>query len=687
VAPQGPAENGPDRHAADTEREWQLAVGHYQAGRMDEAERLCGLVLDAEPAQADALHLLGAIAHQRGNHDQAIEIVEEAVRLQPSRADFLNTLGVAHQALGGIAEAEDCFRGALSLKPDYAAAHNSLGIALRELKRPLEAEACFAQAVRIQTDFAEAHNNRGNILSELGSLVQAEQSLRQAIGIRPDYAEAHANLGIVLRGLGRLAEAERCARRAIALQPGNAEAHNDLGVALFGLGRPTEAEGSYRRALSLNPGLAIAQGNLVFLLNCVAARSGAEIRAAHCEFTRRFCPPAEMQTHPNACDPERRLRVGYVSADFRRHSVAFFFEPVLANHDHVRFEIFCYFNSAHADAVTQRLKSRADHWREVQALDDDALAALVRDDGIDILVDLAGFSANNRLTAFALKPAPVQATWLGYPTTTGLAQMDYRVSDGAVDPEGEEGMNEEQVVRLPGSYFCYGGPGLEPRLGALPALRDGLLTFGSFNNLAKLSPETLRLWARVLEAVPGSRLVLKTRALADESVAEELLDRFEALGIARERLMLSGWKASDEEHLQAYREVDIALDSYPYNGATTTCEALWMGVPVVSLAGATHASRMGRSILSSAGLGELAARTPEQYVEIAAGLARDLARLGALRTGLRERMRASALMDAQRFARDLESAYRQMWRSWCAGQADRTLFGRIARGFRRLSSG
>jgi predicted O-linked N-acetylglucosamine transferase (SPINDLY family) len=668
-------------------RNWRLALEHYRAGRMDEAERMCHLVLDTDAGAADALHLLGAVVHQRGDHEQAIGLLEEASRIEPSRADFLNTLGVANQALGNIVEAEDCFRSALSLKSDYAAAHNNLGIALRDLKRPQEAELCFHEAVRIEPDNAEAHNNRGNVLSELGRLEKAERSLRQAIRIRPDYAEAHGNLGIVMRGLRRLVEAERSARRAIALKPDYAEAHNDLGVALFSLGRVPEAERSYREALALDPALAVAQGNLAYLLNCDSGRSAAEILAAHREFAQRFCPLADPRPHRNARDPGRRLRVGYVSADLRRHSVAYFIEPVLARHDHGNFEIFCYSNSAHADAVTERLKSCADQWREVVSMDDETLANRVREDGIDILVDLGGFTADNRLTAFARKPSPVQATWLGYPTTTGMQQMDYRISDWVVDPEGAEGLNVERVARLPGSYFCYGGPGLAPEVGTPPGLRDGRITFGSFNNLSKIGLETMRLWVRVLDALPESRLVLKAGPLAEESTAEDVRRRFEALGLARGRLVLSGWKARLDEHLQAYHDVDIALDSYPYGGATTTCEALWMGVPVVSLPGTTHASRMGGSILGAVGLQELVAQTPDQYLGIASGLARDPARLAVLRAGLRERMRASALMDAQRFTRNLESAYRLMWRSWCAGESNRSFFGRLMARFRNRIPG
>ena len=680
MAPPGRAAKDSGRLSAEGGQAWPQALDHYRSGRMDEAERMCNLVLGADTGNADALHLLGAIAHQRGRHERAIELIEEAAGLAPDRPDFLNTLGVAHQSSGNIAEAEDCFRGALSLKPDYAAAHNNLGIALRALKRPQEAERSFRDAARIEPDNAEAHNNRGNVLSELGLLEKAERSLRQAIRIRPDYAEAHGNLGIVLRGLRRLPEAERCARRAIALQPDYAEAHNDLGVILFGLGRVPEAERSYQAALALNPALAVARGNLAYLLNCVAGRSPAEIHAAHRDFAQRFCPPADPRPHRNARDAERRLRVGYVSADLRQHSVAYFIEPVLAGHDREQFEITCYSNSAHADAVTERLKSLSDRWREVFFLDDDALANRVREDGIDILVDLSGFTAGHRLTAFARKPAPVQATWLGYLNTTGLDAMDYRITDRQACPEGPlDACHSECLVRLPDSQWCFQPAAESPEVAPLPSLKTGQVTFAVFSNPAKIGAEAIELWSRLLARVAGSRLLVIANGLA--SVPEDFVARFVHHGIEKERLRVLGSRPL-REYLAMHGQADLMLDTFPFTGGTTTCHALWMGVPVVSLVGATATSRGGASLLHAVGLGELVAQTPEQYLEIASGLVGDPARLAALRAGLRERMRGSALMDAQRFTRNLESAYRLMWRSWCAAQSKRSFFGRVMAGLR-----
>jgi predicted O-linked N-acetylglucosamine transferase (SPINDLY family) len=608
--------------------------------------------------------LLGVVAHLRGDAREAARHIEQAIGLEPARADFLNTLGLVHLALGDLGEAETHLRAALALQPAHATARGNLGIVLRDTGRLQEAEAAFREALRLEPGLADAHNNLGNLLKETGRAREAERSLRRAIELRPGYAEAHANLGIVLRALGRVQEAEQCARRAIALKPDFAEAYNDLGVTLFGLGRLEEAERSYRHALSLDPALLVAQGNLVYLKNCVSGRSLEEIYAEHREFARLIRPSAGPAPHANAPDPERRLRIGYVSADFRQHSVAFFIEPVLARHDRAGFEVFCYYNLAHADEVTARLRGLAQHWREVHALDDEDLAQRVRDDAIDILVDLSGCTANNRLSLFARKPAPVQATWLGYLNSTGLDTMDYRISDAQANPPGPlDRVHSERLVRMPDSQWCYLPPNDAPAVGPAPCLAAGHVTFGSFSIPAKLDGAAIAAWGRLLERVPGSRLLVATNGLAD--VPDEFRERLVRQGIPRERLRVVGTQPF-QAYLALHGEVDIVLDTFPFTGGTTSCHALWMGVPVVSLAGETATSRGGASLLHAVGLGELVAHDAEQYVDIAAGLALDPARLASLRAGMRERLRASALMDAPRFTRNLEAAYRGMWRAWCA---------------------
>jgi predicted O-linked N-acetylglucosamine transferase (SPINDLY family) len=635
----------------DVRQALRLAFEHYQAGRLNEAERVCRSLLELEPSPPDAWHLLGGIAQQEGDRELAAEMIGEALQRSPSSPEYLNSFGIAQRELGQLAEAEQSFRRATALKPDYA----------------------------------DAHNNLGNALRELGQLEQAERSFNKALALKPDYAEAHGNLGLTLRGLGQLEKAERSLRRAVTLKPQYAEAHNDLGATLFGMGRLEEAERCYRQALVLDPALALAQGNLIFLLNYVSGRTPAEIYAEHRDFAHRFVPSAEPQPHQNGRSPERKLRIGYVSGDLRQHPVSEFIEPVLARHDARQFEIFCYYNAPRPDAVTERLKAMPVQWREVFELDDGTLENLVREDAIDILVDLNGHTTNNRLGVFARKPAPVQATWLGYLNTTALDAMDFRITDACASPEGLlDAYHSEKLIRLPDSQWCYQPPLVCPEVAEPPpSVKAGRITFAALANPAKIGAPVIELWSRLLERVPGSRLLIVTNGMT--IVPADYAARFISRGIAKDRLQLLGTKPF-REYLALHHSVDVVLDTFPYAGGTTTCHALWMGVPVVSLVGNTAPSRGGASLLHAIGLDELVAQTSEQYVDIAATLAGDAARLTALRAGMRERMRRSPLMDADRFTRNLEAAYRDMWRGWCAGQSSRSLLGRMAAGLRGIMS-
>lgn len=392
------------------------------------------------------------------------------------------------------------------------------------------------------------------------------------------------------------------------------------------------------------------------------------VYAAHRDFARRWEAPLAklIQPHSNDRSPDRRLRIGYVSSDFRQHSVGYFIEPVLAHHDHGRFEIFCYSDHFQEDEVTERLKSHADHWRRLVGLSDEQAANQIRADQIDILIDLVGHMGGNRLLVFARKPAPIQVTWLGYPNTTGLSAMDYRLTDGFADPPGTtEHLHSEKLIRLPECFSCYRPLSDAPEISELPAREKRYVTFGSFNNQAKITPEVIAVWARILQSILGSHLTLKNPALGDETTQQMVQNSFAELGITPERLELLGHDPSQRLHLERYRSIDIGLDPFPYNGATTTCEALWMGVPVVTLAGKTHAGRVGVSQLSNLGLTELIGHTPEEYVAVAMRLSADLERLSALRTELRSRMAGSPLMDGPRFTKNLEEACLTMWKEWC----------------------
>ena len=642
----------------------QAALEHHQAGRLAEADAHYRRILQAHPNHPDALHYLGVIAYQLGKNDIACELIRRAISANPSSSGYYANLGNALNGLERFDEAVASFRKALSLKPDIAEAHNNLGVALQQQGKPQEALASYRQALSLKPDYHEAYHNVGNVLKDQGKLDEAIVSYRKALSLKPDSVLAHNNLANAFLQQGKLAEAVASYRQALACKPDFAMAHNYLGNALREQGKLSEAIASYRQALTLQPDYAEANSNLLFTMQFLPLESPAPLMAECERFSAQFEAPLsrEWQRHRNVCDPRRRLKVGYVSPDFRRHAVAYFIEPVLAQHDKSHFEVFCYYNHALHDELTDRLAGYADRWLDCKRMSDEQLAEHIRSDGIDILVDLAGHTAGNRILTFARKPAPIQITYLGYPGTSGLAAMDYRLTDAHADPEGSEGYYTEKLLRLPDCLCCY-RPGKEmPEVATLPAQHNGYVTFGSFNNFNKINRACIELWAQLLRAVPESWLLMVT--VPEGELRRELTEQFAALGVAAERLELHG-RLPSGEFLRLFQRADIALDPFPVTGGTTTCDSLWMGVPVVVLVGRRYISRVGLSFLSAAGLPELAADTAEGYLEVATKLAADLPRLAALRAGLRSQMAGSALTNETAFTRNLEHLYRKVWTEWC----------------------
>jgi predicted O-linked N-acetylglucosamine transferase (SPINDLY family) len=535
-----------------------------------------------------------------------------------------------------------------------------------------EAATLLARAIEREPDNAESHYNLGLVLAALGRNAEAEASYRQGLGLRPASVDGHNNLGVLLEQTGRYDEAEACYRRAIEISPEHAHPLNNLGVLLKEEGRLGEAIETHRRAIRLNPDLPAAHSNLLYTLNYDETTTPQALFAEHAAWGRRYGASfaAAGTRFANAPEPGRRLRVGYVSGDFRHHSVAFFVEMLLGAHDKREVEVFLYTNDPRGDAATERLKARADRWVPIYNLTDELAAAKIREHGIDILVDLSGHTSGNRMMLLARKPAPVQLTWLGYPATTGLPTIDGRITDAVADPPGEaDRLHTERLIRLDGGFLCYRPYDNAGAVAPLPARGAGHVTFGSFNNRAKLSPRTIALWAEIMGRVPDARLLLKATQFKDAGTRERCRDAFVAAGVAGERIEILAPLADAGEHLALYGRVDIALDPLVYNGTTTTCEALWMGVPVVTRRGDRHAARVGASILTVAGLTSLIAETAESYVEIATRLAGDLDGLAELRAGMRARVRASPLCDAAGFARGMERACREAWQRWCAAQA------------------
>jgi len=637
-------------------------------GHLDEAIASYRQALALRPNFTDAHNNLGIILRDKGQLDEAIAAHRQALALRPDFPEAHISQGNALKDKGHLDEAIASYRQALALQPNLPETHDNLGITLRDKGQLDEAIAAHRQALALRPDFPEAHINLGNALKDKGQLDEAIAAYRLAIALRPSYPEAHNNLGSALKDKGQLELAIATYRQAIALRPEYPETYYNLANALKDKGQLDEAIAAYRQALALRPNFPEAHGNLVFCMNYHPGLEASAIAEEHRRWNQVHAEPLRpfIQSHANDRAPDRRLRIGYVSPDFRSHSVAYFLEGLLAGHDRAKVEAYCYSNVIHPDAVTVRLESLATHWRRIIGLSDSQVTDLTRADGIDILVDLAGHTARSRLQVFARKPAPVQVTWLGYPNTTGLDTMDYRITDSFADPPGSnEHLYSEQLIRLPRSAWCYCPYPDSPPITSPSAHNSGHITFGSFNAMPKINRPLLELWSGILLAVPGSRLLLKTNSLGESSMQQQLGKQFQEMGIGPERVEIVGRVPNLSGHLATYGRVDIALDTFPYHGTTTTCEALWMGVPVVSMAGQTHVSRVGVSLLTNLGHPEWIAASPEEYVKIAVELANDLPRLASLRSSLREKMQASPLMDAAGFARDIEAAYRKIWRTWC----------------------
>jgi len=635
-----------------------------QAGRFKEARAACEKILEEKPDHAEALTLLWDIAFDDGAPGAAIDWLNKAIAADGGVASFHFMLGCVLQAQGRVGDAIASFRQALSFDPAQAKTHNNLGCVLEIAGDLGGAAQCYGDAIRADPGMAQALYNLGNVHRQLGDATQAISHIEQALAIEPRHADWRCNLGSLHFALLHPDDAIANFRAALEIDPDYGRACSDLGDALLFAGQVEQACAAFGKALELDPKRADVESRTLLALHYRQDDEAPMVFAKHLSWAKRHARGLERATAHRSMDRPtgRRLKVGYVFPDAMRFPAASFIEPVLAAHDRREFEILCYSSGRQEDEIARRLRALCDVWRDISWLPDQNVADRIRADGIDILVDLAGHAAGGRLLLFARKPAPVQVTWLGYPNTTGLDTMDYRLTDAVADPEGEtDRFYSETLVRLPAGFLCYAPSPESPEVADSPQSKTGNVTFGCFNNLAKVTPALIALWSEILRAQPGARLTLNAYGLSAGSSCRNLRERFEGNGIGSERIDLRAPDIHGVRPLARYQDIDIGLDTFPYNSTTTTCDALWMGVPVVTLAGSTHASRTGASILSSIGLSEFVATTPAQYVEIALRLAADAGKRRTLRAGLRARMRASPLLDAPRFAGDLEAAFRGMW--------------------------
>ncbi|HUW76660.1 MAG TPA: tetratricopeptide repeat protein, partial [Gallionella sp.] len=627
-----------------------LGVALKELGQFDEAVTCFRRALEIDPGLVEAQTNLDAVMQNifnignvlmgKGKLDEAVANYHRVLEIKSDFAEAHTTLGVALMGLGQINEAIANYRRALQIKPDSAETHCNLGVALKELGELDSAVDSFSRALQLNPDFSEAHSNLGNTLMDLGQFDNAAASCRQAIKIKPDFAEAYCNLGIALTSLGQLDDAAATFGMALDIKPDNADALSNLLLAL-------------NYTSNNMPAYYLEQARKYGCI--VAAKVGARL------------PDWQCSSRPE------RLRVGLVSGDFRNHSVGHFLEGLLACIAPARIELIAYPTHHAEDELTARIRPYFSEWKPLVGKNNEAAARQIHTDGIHILVDLSGHTGHNRLPIFAWKPAPVQVSWLGLPTTTGVAAMDYVLGDPHAIPAEYENQFSETVWRIPDSYLCLTVPTPHVNVAQLPAFSSGRVTFGSFNNLAKMNDTVVMVWARILKSVPNSMLLLKAKQLGDPVVCLKTRQRFAACGIAPDRLQLNGILASSSDHLTVYNKVDIALDTFPYPGVTTSVEALWMGVPVLSQRGNSFLSCTAESIAHNAGLADWIAADEEDYVTKAITFSSNLEHLAALRAVLREQILASPLFDAPRFARNFEDA---LWGMWARYQAQQESSGK-----------
>jgi protein O-GlcNAc transferase len=653
------------------ETQTNLGLALKQKCRWEESIAAYRAALAIRPNDPEPLLNLGNALLDAKRADEAIEVYRSAIAVKPDLAEAHYGMANAFRLTGDLDQAVAAFNESIRHRPDFIDAYNNLGVTLQEKGELEQGIAVLTRASALAPRYVEARNNVGIIYHEAGRLAEAIEAYQGALTIKPDYPEAMANLALVLEEMGRTEEALEWYRKSLSLRPDQGITRNNYANVVRETGRLDEALAEYRRAAEAmtEPW---AGSNVLFLLHTLPQIGPRELLEEHLKWARRYAEPLRpaAPTYQNDRSPERRIRIGFVSPDFNEHPVGRFLLPFMGYRNRETLEVYCYSNVRRPDDITEQFKRLSDVWRKVNGLSDERLAAMIRQDRIDILVDLTMHTKDNRLLVFARKPAPVQATYLAYPGTTGLSTIDYRLTDSYLDPpstgsgEGvgaDDSVYTEKSLRLQ-TYWCYVAPRQAPAPMPLPALKAGHVTFGCLNNFSKFSATAVGAWCELLKRTPASRLLLHSREGAHR---EQMRAQFQAGGVDPRRIDFVP-RLPGPEYFQQYHRIDIALDPFPYPGGTTSCDALWMGVPVASLAGKTAVSRGGSSILSNVGLPQLVAHTVEQYVHIAAELASDLETLAKLRAGLREQMQASPLMDAPRFARDVEAVFRQMWRNWCA---------------------
>jgi protein O-GlcNAc transferase len=644
---------------------FNLGVSLKNQHFLTEAEEVLRQAIEIWPSFFQCHNILGEILLSQNRLDEAITYFQESINLSPNYEVAHKNLGDNLLLLGKFDQAKSCFFAAIEIAPEYAEAHYSLGFLYSSTHQLSLSEQSYRQALKLRPNFANAHGNLGFILLGTGRNREVEFHLRKAVEIHPENVEAYCNLGIVYNEEKNFLESEACYLKAISINPNYANAHVSYGVLLMQKGELDRAIECYRIGISLDPNNLIALSNLLMSLSFCSRDTHEKYKLHLQDFAIKVSQLAKpyMNWCTDFVDKTKpKFKIGFVSGDFHSHPVSFFLESVISNLNLEKFELIAYSNHAFEDDVTARLKPFFGEWNLVSGIPDEILARKIRSDGVHILIDLAGHTARNRLPVFAWKPAPIQVSWLGYFASTGVIGMDYVISDlVAIKPEHHDQFSEK-IWYLPNTRLCFTEPGNADKIkvSPLPVLDSNFITFGSFQNMTKISDEVLSLWGKVFEELPSAKLRLQNRHMDCQDTKDQLLNRLSSLGIDAGRVELIG-SVSRDEYLLSHAKVDMILDTFPYTGGTTTCEALWMGVPTLTLNGCTMISRQGASILTCAGLADWVAEDEDEYVSKAVNFATDLTRLSELRGKLRKQVLQSPLFDAKLFASNFETALINMW--------------------------
>ncbi|KAF7147106.1 hypothetical protein RHSIM_Rhsim03G0070000 [Rhododendron simsii] len=682
------------------------------AGNTQEGIQKYYEAIKIDPHYAPAYYNLGVVYSEMMQYDMALSCYEKAALERPMYAEAYCNMGVIYKNRGELESAIACYERCLAVSPNFEIAKNNMAIALTDLGTKVKLEgdinqgvAYYKKALYYNWHYADAMYNLGVAYGEMLKFDMAIVFYELAFHFNPHCAEACNNLGVIYKdrdnldkavefgsihqtkllsvleqswrclhstGSGKMDAAASMIEKAIVANPTYAEAYNNLGVLYRDAGSISLAIEAYEQCLKIDPDSRNAGQNRLLAMNYIDEGADDKLFEAHRDWGRRFMRlHQQYNSWDNRKDPERPLIIGYVSPDYFTHSVSYFIEAPLVFHDYANYKVVVYSAVVKADAKTNRFRDKVlkkgGVWRDIYGIDEKKVASMVREDSVDILVELTGHTANNKLGMMACRPAPIQVTWIGYPNTTGLPSIDYRITDSLADPPDTRQKHVEELVRLPDCFLCYTpSPEAGPATPA-PALSNGFITFGSFNNLAKITPKVLQVWARILCAVPNSRLVVKCKPFCCDSVRQRFLSTLEQLGLESLRVDLLPLILLNHDHMQAYALMDISLDTFPYAGTTTTCESLYMGVPCVTMGGSVHAHNVGVSLLNTVGLGHLVAKNEDEYVQLALNLASDVTALSNLRMDLRRLMSKSPLCDGSKFTLGLESSYRNMWRRYCKG--------------------